>query len=214
MTPEARPDLGQVNLFVPADLFELTTPEDPSEARRQLEVRFGEMFGRMGDQQRLTLVDGVMAWREKLDEIGVVMHAMAAVPATDEHAAAHWHFFAGVVDTVPLGDIDAGEVLRRYLDTQPLAEHRYTESYPTAMGWGLGIVTRDVVRLDALPVGATHMPPDQPIGLAVGLSGAPDESLALLVVGICFDIERTLEMASIVAVIAGESVIVPTGADA
>lgn len=207
MTTTERPPLGHVDLFVPADLFELTTPEDPAEARRQLESHVGAMFGRMGAEQRTGLVDGVMAWREKLDEIGVVIHAVAAVPATDEHTAAHWHFFAGAVDTVPLGEVDAGEVLRRYLDTQPLAENRYTESYPTAMGWGLGVVTRDVVRIDTPSSGSTGLPAQLPIGIAVGLSGTTQGTLALLVVGICFDVERTLEMASIVAVIAGESVI-------
>jgi hypothetical protein len=209
-----RAPLGQVDLFVPADLFELTTPDDPAEARRQFDALIGQMFGRMGDARRATLVDGIMAWRQRLDEVGVVMHAIAAVPPSDEHTAAHWHFFAGVVDTVPLGEIDAGEVMRRYLHTKPSTEHLYTESYPTAMGWGLGIITRDVLHLDELPVGAAHVPPDVPVGIAVGLSGSPTGKLALLVVGLCLDTERTLEMASIVAVIAGESIVKPATADA
>lgn len=213
MTVPERALLGEVDLFVPADLFEFTTPDDPSEARLAFDAHAAHVFGRMGDEQRTTLVDGIMAWREKLDEIGVVMHAMAAVPATAERPAAHWHFFAGVVDTVPLHEIDAGEVLRRYLDTQPLAENRYTEAYPTAMGWGLGIITTDVLRLDTLPPGASHVPPDLPVGIAVGLSGTPDGTLALLVVGLCLDTEQTLDMASIVSVIAGESVIRPAVAD-
>ncbi|MET0928961.1 MAG: hypothetical protein ABWX74_05555 [Aeromicrobium sp.] len=214
MTAPEPASLGEVDLFLPADLFEFTTPEDPAEARREFDAHAAQVFGRMGDEQRTTLVDGIMAWREKLDEIGVVMHAMAAVPGTAEHAAAHWHFLAGVVDTVPLAEIDAGEVLVRYLATQPLAENRYTESYATAMGWGLGIITTDVLRLETLPPGASHVPPDLPVGIAVGLSGTPDGELALLVVGLCLDTEQTLDMASIVSVIAGESVIRPAVVDA
>lgn len=213
-TRAERPLLGQVNLFVPGDLFEFTTPEDPAEARRQLEAHAATMFGRMDAGRRTTLVDGIMAWRDKLDEIGVVMHAVAAVPASEGRSAAHWHFFAGVVDHVPDAELDAGQVLERYLATQPKAENRYTESYDTAMGWGLGIITRDVLRLETLPPEASAIPPELPIGLAVGLAGAHDGDLALLVVGLCLDVERTLEMASIVALIAGESVIIPPGTDA
>ncbi|KHL11252.1 hypothetical protein CLV56_3071 [Mumia flava] len=206
---------GTLDLSVPEDLFDVMVPEDPEEARAVFRDLFSRMFPRAGAHDLGVLTDGLLAWRRRLRDSGVVLHGIVALPASETGATpAHWHFFAGVVDVPEAGELDAGVVAARYLGDQLEPDRAYTEAYETDMGWGVGVITEVPLQPGDLPpdlraaAGAgepTALPPV--LGLAAAIAAAPDSRHGLLVVGLCLDVERTLEMAAVVASVAGTSVV-------
>lgn len=209
---------GSVDLFVPEDLFDLLAPDDRDEALEEFCGLFSRMFPRAGEEDVANLAGGILRWRDRLLAAGTLLHGLVAVPPEDGEPPAHWHVFAGVVDVPRTGELDTGSLLSRLVGRRVGEESGYTESYPTRMGWGAGLITQVAPQPDPEVMGRaapdTGMDADRAggglppvLGLAAGLAGPHGGDHGLLVVGLCLDVERLLDMAAIVAVIAGESMI-------
>lgn len=194
---------GTIDLFLPTDLVDLAQPGDEDAARGSYEDLARQVFPTMEPAARGQLVDALMGWRTLLADRGVVLHGLVSVPADGDVAAANWHLLAGVVDVPEAGELDAGVVCERYLRQKVDPDRVYTESFATDMGWGVGVITEvDVVPPpELLPL--FSVPPR--VGLAAALAAPPDSELGLLVLGFAFELEHHLEMAGVVAAIAGRS---------
>lgn len=202
---------GAVDLKVPHDLVDLLAPESDDDARVMFDGLFAEMVPRADDHDRGVLVDGLLAWRRSLLDEGLIMHGVVLAPADpddpDLQTPVHWHLLAGVVDIGRAGEIDAGEVGARFLGQELGPDRAYTESFDTDMGWGVGLITEVPVTPPAATGDSAPAALPSLFGLAAGLSAPRDSRYGLLVIGLCLDLERTLEMAAIVAMIAGCSII-------
>ncbi|CAL9543659.1 hypothetical protein [Streptomyces sp. enrichment culture] len=211
-TSPLRHPLGSVQLYAPTDWFDLLADGDDEEAAR---TRCADLINRSyphkaaGPRQEYT--DALMAWRRVLLAQGVITHGVVAVPE-GEYGRAVWQISAGVVDVGPSNqDVDLGEVLARHFGQELRGRQVYTESFPTAMGIGMGIISQP----ELLSADRTELFPDPPaartarplakLGLAVCLACPPGGGRGLMVVGTCLDAEQVLAMASIVALIAGKS---------
>ncbi|MFJ7767337.1 hypothetical protein ACIQ1J_02575 [Streptomyces sp. NPDC097107] len=217
-----RDPLGSVLLYAPTDWFDLLADGHDEEAAR---ARCADLVNRsyphkaIGPRQAYT--DALMAWRRVLLNQGVITHGVVAVPE-GEYGRAVWQISAGVVE-VPAAnqDVNLGEVLARRFGQELRGRQVYTESFPTEMGIGMGIISQPEVhsadRTELFPEaakaeagvgeggGAGAARPLAKLGLAVCLACPPGGGRGLLVVGTCLDAEQVLAMASIVALIAGKS---------
>ena len=224
-TPAAAPaeSLGEVQLFVPTDWFDLLQDGwDDEAARARVEDVVRRSYPRHDAAVRADFVQAMMLWRRTLLDQGVILDGLIAVPPEetgDEHGAT-WQVMAGVVDLPAVApDIDLAEVVLRLLGGRPDASTAYMESYPTAMGLGFGLLDRPVLLRDgsmSVPGSGVAPPEDESevvarIGLAVALACPPGGGRGLLVVGNCFDASQLYGLGALVAVVAGRSVF--TGAD-
>ena len=219
-TPTDTPveSLGEIQLFVPTDWFDLLEDGWDDEAAR---ARIADVVRRSYPQHdpelRADFVQAMMLWRRTLLDQGVILDGLIAVPPEqtgDEHGAT-WQVMAGVVDLPTIDpDIDLGEVVLRLLGSRPDASTAYMESYPTEMGLGFGLLDRPVLLQDgsmSVPGSGVVPPEDESqvvaqIGLAVALACPPGGGRGLLVVGNCFDPSQLYGLGALVAVIAGRSV--------
>lgn len=200
---------GSVDLVLPPDLFDVMAPEDPGSALAFYRALFAELLPRATESDRTVLAEGMLAWRARLLADGVLLHGLVAVPdAQAGGTAAHWHLMAGVVEVPDDPDLDTAALAARLLGDDALGPHVYTESFDTEMGWGLGVITQAPLASPEGPGGTDGGTPlPAALGLAAGLSAPIGGDRGLLVVGICLDTDRTLELASLVALVAGSSVI-------
>ncbi|MET7810085.1 hypothetical protein ABZT26_04415 [Streptomyces sp. NPDC005395] len=207
-----RHPLGSVLLYAPTDWFDLLADGDDEEAAR---TRCSDLISRSyphkaaGSRQAYT--DALMAWRRVLLAQGVITHGVVAVPE-GEYGRAVWQISAGVVEVAEVNqDVDLGEVLARHFGQELRGRQVYTESFPTEMGIGMGIISQpellsaDRTELFPEPATAGAGRPLAKLGLAVCLACPPGGGRGLMVVGTCLDAEQVLSMASIVALIAGKS---------
>jgi hypothetical protein len=204
---------GSYDLLVPTGMFNLMVPEDRTAAERSFRDLFREMFPSATDEELEALADGLLRWREALLERGVVFHGVVAAPAGFEHeghvyGAAHWHVVAGVT-AVPDGDgnLDTGAVAARVLAEEYDPSLTYSESFETRMGWGAGVITELPVTGLTPPTGLAPTTGAIPtrLALALGMAGRPGDSHALFVAGIAFDVAQKHEMASVGALMTGQS---------
>ncbi|KOX45199.1 MULTISPECIES: hypothetical protein [Streptomyces] len=208
-----RHPLGSVLLYAPTDWFDLLADGDDEEAAR---TRCSDLINRSyshkaaGSRQAYT--DALMAWRRVLLAQGVITHGVVAVPE-GEYGRAVWQISAGVVEVATVNqDVDLGEVLARHFGQELRGRQVYTESFPTEMGIGMGIISQpelfsaDRTELFPEPATAGAARPLAKLGLAVCLACPPGGGRGLMVVGTCLDAEQVLSMASIVALIAGKSI--------
>jgi hypothetical protein len=209
---EKRESLGVVNVYAPTDWFDLLADGDNIEAAR---ARCAHLIDRSYPtreaSQRRDLTDALMAWREVLFDQGVIMHGMVTWPGDDEIAV--WQVIGGVVD-VPTGDadLDLAEVMARHLGQDLGDTTAHVESFPTAMGLGLGIISQPT----QTPEGDFEIFPRDPadvqggehrkrIGMAAALACPPGGGYGLLVTGNCLDPEQAVMLAGLVGVIASRS---------
>lgn len=141
-----------------------------------------------------------------------------------------WHILSAVVTmpAIPL-EVDTGELIARMLgqDLDPDASH--VESFATEMGCGTGLILQPEFpsAADAAAAGgpaATDLLTDLDLdgvepgparyGLAVGLSTPLGGGASLLAVGMCMEPGQVLEVAALVAAIAGNSRVHPADAAA
>lgn len=202
---------AQARLALPEGLFELTSDGEEADVRRELGGMFEQMMPRLGPDDRDTLVGGLMTWRERLAEHGVVSHGVVNVPAGTDvdgevvESAVHWHLITAVVNLPGMDQLHGGEVVRRMVAAELSAENYYDESFTTAQGWGYGVVTWLPV---TPPPGAA--PGTPPLFEVIGVSGAitaDADGLGLMTLGLAFDADRTVEMASLVAGIISNSTV-------
>lgn len=214
MTTEPTPAVetsGTYQLLVPNDMFNVLAPEDPDEARTVFADLFSEMFPSIDRGDLEDLVDGILEWRNRLLSDGIIFHGLVAMPAGFEYerhvfGAAHWHVFAGITEVPVHEEIDSGAIVARLFDQQ-FDGDAYTESFPTEMGWGAGLITEMPVPRPAAV--ETVPPPGMPTSFAVAaaVSGVHGQDRGLFVIGMAVDIEQKHEMAAVVALIAGKSII-------
>ncbi|MFE0182298.1 hypothetical protein [Streptomyces olivaceus] len=207
-----RDPLGSVLLYAPTDWFDLLADGDDEEAARTRCVDvINRSYPHKAAGPRQAYADALMAWRQVLLSQGVIAHGVVAVPE-GEYGRAVWQISAGVVEVSTVHqDVDLGEVLARHFGQELRGRQVYTESFPTEMGIGMGVISQpeliSVNRTELFPeprtAGSTR--PLAKLGLAVCLACPPGGGRGLMVVGTCLDAEQVLSMASVVALIAGKS---------
>jgi hypothetical protein len=144
---------------------------------------------------------------------GAVSHGVISASLPDG-TPARWQVLASVVDLPPHPDVDVTAILGELTRSHESDLH-HVETFPTDMGLGVGMIGHREVRpwagMPDLPalgfaVGADPLR----VGTAAALACAPGAVRGLLVVGVCLAPEQVLELAALVAVIAGRSRIRPT----
>lgn len=223
-TPTAAPAdfLGEIELFVPTDWFDLLEDGwDDEAARARIEDLVRRSYPQHDAELRADFVQAMMLWRRTLLDQGVLLDGLVAVPPEEtgtEHGAT-WQIMAGVVDLPTIDpDIDLAEVVVRLLGSRPDAATAYMETYTTEMGLGFGLLDRPVLGRDgtmSVPGSGVAPPQDESeviaqIGLAVALACPPGGGRGLLVVGNCLDSTQVYGLGALVAVIAGRSVFTGT----
>jgi hypothetical protein len=202
---------AQARLALPEGLFEVTAAGDDADVRRGLGEMYQQMMPRLQPEDRDTLVEGLMAWRARLEEHGVVSHGVVNIPTgtvVDGESIGtpvHWHLLTAVVHLPGLDELHGGEVLHRMVAGEFDPEYYYDESFTTAQGWGYGVVTSLPVTPPA-GVAADVLPVFEVLGVSAALTADPD-GLGLLTIGLAFDAERTVQMASLVAGIISSSTV-------
>lgn len=224
---------GEFELYLPQDWVDLLAdgPCGP-DADAEAEVRFAELlanaFPLMDQAMRDAGVEGLLAWRRAMLDAGLVSHGVVNCPrdaegdvaeaarrliaSGDPSAWSTWHVLTSVVD-VPAApaELDLGEFIVRVLGQRMDLEACYLESFSTEMGCGIGLIVQPPISgaadaasallpgLDRRDTGSTHY------GLAAALTTGAGGGPGLLVAGMCVDPEQVLELAALVAMIAGNS---------
>jgi hypothetical protein len=206
--------LGSVRLALPGEVLDLLASPDAASARQHFETTVADLFPGLGPHHRELMVTGLLGWREKALSQGELMHGFVSLPPGSSQgdvtfdSAVSWQVLAGVVEVPRTGDVDPGEIVSRYLGQQLDPDSAYVESFPTRMGWGAGLLTTLPLGLPA-EVQQSLVDRGFPLRLGVALAvAAPvDSPYGLLVIGLCLDGETTVDLGSLVAYIAGQSVI-------
>lgn len=161
------------------------------------------------------MIDALMHTRRIFLEDGMLSCGLVALPET-EQGPVFWQICSGVIETEPLDkDLDAGSAFAHFLGEGVADDDVYTESFPTAIGTGVGLISTTQVFGDgsvSLPLPDTSAYSTEPhaevtLGLAVALAMPPGGGRGLAVVGQCLDVEQVRELACIVALMAGKSTI-------
>ncbi|MDI6519203.1 MULTISPECIES: hypothetical protein [Streptomyces] len=209
------PAAGAVNLYAPTDWFDLVEDISEDSARARYEDLINRSYPQHEPSVRADFTAALLTWREILRKQGLISYGLVTVPAKDGGPAV-WQIMAAVVDVPTVqADLDLGEVAVRLLGEELEGRAAYTESYPTQMGLGLGIISQPVMSpegdLTLFPAEEAQSGADASvgrIGLAVSLSCPPGGDHGLLVVGNCLDPEQVVPLAGVVAVIGGNSTFV------
>ncbi|MGW0732744.1 hypothetical protein [Streptomyces sp. NPDC002851] len=214
--PLPGPPLGHVQLYAPSDWFDLLADPGDEEA---VQARFRELtrlaYPNQGQDVHESIVEGVMNTRRIFLADGMLSCGLVAVPQTEDGDVL-WQICSGVVEVGPLeADLDIGSVLTRFLGQQLTGKDVYLESFPTAIGAGVGMISTPqvfedgTVNLFPQPVAADAggPPPQATLGLAVALALPPGGGRSLLVIGHCLNANQVRELAAVVALMAGKSTI-------
>ena len=123
---------------------------------------------------------------------------------------ATWHILAGAVGLPEAGEVDLSAVVARALGAQLDSQVSVVEAFETDLGLGVGLITQPVIEPPSdVPdeLARLGVDTDEPVrvGLAAGLAFPPDGGFGFLVAGMCVDPEQVLELAAVVAVIAGRA---------
>jgi len=134
---------GEAEIFVPGDMLNLMGETDPAAARAQFRDVFRRIYPRATDEQVDGLAAGLLLHRDRLFTQGVLFQGVVSVPPEEaDGQAASWQFFAGAVPVTDLPPaVDPMALVGRSLGLAVDAERTYTETFPTAMGQGVGAVT-------------------------------------------------------------------------
>jgi hypothetical protein len=206
----ARRALGVVDLYAPQDWFDVLADDNEPTGEH-----FADLVARTCPQASRevqgAMVQSMLAWRAALRDQGALAHGVVSAPhPAGGHAA--WHVLAGVVDLPEAQDVDLAAVLVRQMEHDLDPEASWVESFETDMGLGVGFLAQpgispDITLLAGMPtpVGAEAAPVR--FGLAAALACPPTGGFGLLVVGACVDPGHVLELAAVVAIIAGRSTI-------
>jgi hypothetical protein len=198
---------GVVDLCLPTDWCEVLL-DDGDDPRAHVERVIRETWPTCPEHLRVGSEELLLRWREDLLARGAVSHGVVSAE-TDEGAPVRWHVLTSVVRLPAVSDVDLTSVLARLVAVSG-REVLQVERFATDMGLGLGLIAQPEAAppaLDAWPPAPTD---DQPrLGAAAALSYAPGTGLGLLVVGMSVSPDQVLELAALVAVIAGRSRLLP-----
>ncbi|MEV0323612.1 hypothetical protein ACIBKX_13580 [Streptomyces sp. NPDC050658] len=223
---ELHTPLGEVSLHIPTDWFDLLV-DGAGEGRvavrveqlvamayadRRPEIQ-AAVAGTFHAARRLFSGSGSLVGCGSLVSCGLI-----TLETVEEDGSVIWQVCAGVVDASPVGsDSHAGDVLARHLGAELDGQEVYAESFPAAMGSGVGLVSQPGVRasgeVDTFPE------PDAAaddryvtrLGMAAALARPTDGGPGLLVVGHSFNPEQVASLASLVALICGKSTVREVG---
>lgn len=208
-------------------------PEADAAAERRFAELITGTFSKADGATRDAAVASLLAWRAGMLDAGLVSHGVVNCPrdleadpdeaarrvveSGDMSAWTTWHVLTAAVD-VPSApaELDLGEFFARVLGRETDPDACYVESFDTEMGCGFGLIAQptfpsaadavSVLLLDPVALGV-DAPSTGPVqyGLAAALTTSPGGGPGLLVTGMCVDPEQVLEVAGLVALIAGNS---------
>ena len=201
-----------IRLALPGEILDLLESPDDASARAHFETTVAELFPSLDTDRRRLMVEGLMGWRANALGRGQLMQGFVALPAGATHdgttfdSQVVWQVIAGVVPVPVTGEVDAGEIVSRYLGQQVDPATAYVESFPTRMGWGAGLLTTVPLLSDPdQTVGLAERGFPGRLGIALAVAAPVDAPYGLLVIGLCLDGETTVDLGSMVAYIAGQS---------
>jgi hypothetical protein len=198
---------GAVALCLPADWCEILI-DDGDDARAHVEQVLRTTWPTCPEHLRADSVELLLRWREDLLARGAVSHGLVNT-RTNEGAPAQWHVLTSVVRLPKATDVDLTSVLTRLVAASG-QEVLQVERFATDMGLGLGLIARPEVAAPVLAgVSLASSEGSRRLGAAAALSYAPGTGLGLLVVGMSVSPDQVLELAALVAVIAGRSRLLP-----
>ncbi|GAA2122292.1 hypothetical protein [Streptomyces synnematoformans] len=214
--PNSGPPLGHVNLFAPSDWFDLLDrPTDEGLAQERFTELTRLAFSAHSPDIRDAIVEALMHTRRAFLDDGMLSCGLVTLPETEDGPAL-WQICSGVVEIGSIDtDLDIGSAFASFLGERVIGEGAYIESFPTAIGTGVGLISTPQVFSDGsvslFP--ETTLTADDPgtpevtLGLAVALAAPPGGGKGLLVVGQSLDAGQVRELACVVALIAGKSTI-------
>jgi hypothetical protein len=200
------PALGTVDLFLPDDWFDLLldTEADAGE-------RFTELARATWPHHEPSLWSAVaevlLQWRARMLARGAISHGVVSAHL-DDGTPARWQVVTSVVDLPAEPELDVAAMVVRLVEARQ-EEVLHLEQYETDLGLGVGLIAQpellppDETEVLGLPVVHEAVR----VGVAASLACAPGAGHGLLVVGMCLAPEQVVELAGLVAVIAGRSVL-------
>jgi hypothetical protein len=198
---------GAVALCLPADWCEILV-DDGNDPRTHVDDVIRTTWPTCPEHLRAGSVELLLGWQEELRARGVVSHGLVNA-STDDGTPVRWHVLTSVVRLPAVSDVDLTSVLTRLVAASG-RDVLQVERFGTDMGLGLGLMAQPVVAPPALATGLPDPADSQRrLGAAAALSYAPGTGLGLLVVGMSVSPDQVLELAALVAVIAGRSRLVP-----
>jgi hypothetical protein len=203
-----RADVGLVELCTPRDWTDVLLSDDGEDPRTRLGRLVRVTWPGGSEELHTGVVDLLLTWRERMLAQGAVSHGLVHGPRADG-SLARWQVLSSVVPIPAEPEVDAAGVLAQMLGSR-WSDVQHVERYETDMGLGLGVIAQPEMspppELDALEqLGLRVVREPVRIGVAMGLAWAPGDTRALLVVGVCPDLDQVLELACLVAVMAGRS---------
>lgn len=218
----------EVELFLPTDWYDVLADDLPGpEGDAAARARFLELLtSALPEADAVLIRDGaeaLMGWRAAMWEQGVISHGIVNCPFDPDAAAdplptsdgtgwVSWHILTAVVEFPPVSpDLNLGELLARMVG-QKFSASSYVESFETDLGHGTGVLMRpELVPAEGANPGGPGV--RRCYGLAVAAASPSGGGTGLLVSGVCLDPEHLLEVAGLVAVIAGKSRVHRTAAE-
>lgn len=200
---------GEIDLCLPAQWTDvLLAPADGEDLDGTLTWLVRATWP-AGPQERWDAALGVLrTWRDALRAGGVVSHGLVSGTRTDGSLAA-WQVMTSVVSIPAEPEVDLATLLSGLLQAE---EHDvvHVERFATEVGLGLGIVAVPELQppgdLDRIArLGLEVRPEPVKVGMTAALAWEQGAQQAILVVGLCLAPDQVLELAGVVAVIAGRS---------
>ena len=201
--------LGYVDLRLPPDWCDvLIAPDEQTGVRAHLAELVDLTWPSASAEFRAGCVDVLTAWRGAMLARGVVSHGLVN-GAMPDGAPARWQVLTSVVPLPAEPDVDLGAVIAELVQVQE-PDVLHVERYTTDMGLGVGLISQPEIQppdglggLERLGLEVR----DEPVrvGVAAALAWEPGADRGLLVVGCCLAPEQVVELAGLVAVIAGRS---------
>jgi hypothetical protein len=195
---------GAVELCLPADWCEILVDDDDDDARAHVERVIRETWPTCPEHLRAGSAELLLRWREDLLARGAVSHGLVNAWSADG-APVRWHVLTSVVPLPVAADVDLTSVLTRLVTTTG-RDLLHVERFETDMGLGFGLIAQPEVA--APDLGTVPFAPADGrgrLGAAAALSYTPGTGLGLLVVGMSASPDQVLELAGLVAVMAGRS---------
>lgn len=220
---------GQLELYVPNGWIDLlgagSNVDDDHVARCNFAELLQQTLPALSPAEIEQCAEALLGWRRQLLALGAVSHGIVNCPAELRTVQPNqrvdggprwnaWHIVTAVTALPSLSsDVDLGELLARLIGSGLPHGAAHTESFATDMGCGAGLILqpplasvsanqRDLIETDLPSPGEALR-----YGLAAALACRPGGGPALVVVGVCIDPEQVLDLAAVVAVIAGRSTV-------